>query len=156
MSLPNRTAERRGRLSVTNVTGLLLSCFVENSLNVDVFFFALLQKDLFEGMWSLAEGFFKQNYFHACHTRFAVVFPLPSCCVSSLGTLSRDDDDGSENVGKEMNLRSFKLITSIWTRSICQMQATFPGIEFLMILFRFKKRKENSWSYVHVLYKMAN
>ena len=71
-------------------------------------------------------------------------------------TLSMDDDDGSENVGKEMNLRSFKLITSTCTRSICQMQATFPGIEFLRILFRFKKRKENSWSYVHVLYKMAN
>ena len=26
-----------------------------------------------------------------------------------LGTLSRVDDDGSENVGKKMNLRSFKL-----------------------------------------------
>ena len=50
VSLPNRTAERRGRLSVTNVTGLLLSCFVGNSLNIDVFFSALLQKDLFEGM----------------------------------------------------------------------------------------------------------
>ena len=34
-SLRHRTAERR--LSVTNVTGLLLTCFVENSLNVDVF-----------------------------------------------------------------------------------------------------------------------
>ena len=31
---------------------------------------------------SLAEGFLKQNYCHACHTlRFAVLFPLPSCCV---------------------------------------------------------------------------
>ena len=27
----------------------------------------------------------------------------------SLGTLSKDDDNGSENVAKEMNLRSFKL-----------------------------------------------
>ena len=27
----------------------------------------------------------------------------------SLGTLSNDDDDGSENVAKKMNLRSFKL-----------------------------------------------
>ena len=27
----------------------------------------------------------------------------------SLGTLSNDDDNGSENVAKEMNLRSFKL-----------------------------------------------
>ena len=26
----------------------------------------------------------------------------------SLGTLSKDDDDGSENVAKKMNLRSFK------------------------------------------------
>ena len=26
-----------------------------------------------------------------------------------LGTLSKDDDDGSEIVGKKMNLRSFKL-----------------------------------------------
>ena len=40
-----RTAKR---LSVTNVTGLLLACFVGNSLNM--MFFALLQKDLFKGM----------------------------------------------------------------------------------------------------------
>ena len=33
------------------------------------------------------------------------------------------------------------------------MQATFPGVEFVRILFRFKKRKENSSSYVHVLHK---
>ena len=33
------------------------------------------------------------------------------------------------------------------------MQATFPGVEFLRILFNFKKRKENSSSYVHVLSK---
>ena len=26
-----------------------------------------------------------------------------------IGTLSKDDDDGSENVAKKMNLRSFKL-----------------------------------------------
>ena len=71
----------------------------------------------------------------------------------SLGTLSNEDDDGSENVTEKMNLRSFNLIASIRTRSICQMQATFPGIEFLRSLFRFKKRKENSSSYVHVLHK---
>ena len=34
---------------------------------------------------------------------------LPSLLVSILGTLSKDDDDGSENVGKKMNLRSLKL-----------------------------------------------
>ena len=36
------------------------------------------------------------------------------------------------------------------------MQATFPGVEFLRILFRFKKRLENSSSYVHVLHKTSN
>ena len=65
-----------------------------------------------------------------------------------IGTLS--NDDGSENVGKKMNF------ASIWTRSICQMQATFPGVEFLSILFKFKKRKENSSFYVHVLHKTSN
>ena len=29
------------------------------------------------------------------------------------------------------------------------MQATFPGVEFLRIFFKFKKRKETSSSYVH-------
>ena len=36
-------------LSVTNVTGLLLACFVGKSL-LTLMFFALLQKDLFKGM----------------------------------------------------------------------------------------------------------
>ena len=36
------------------------------------------------------------------------------------------------------------------------MQATFPGVEFLTVLFRFKKRKENSSSYAHVYHKTAN
>ena len=35
-------------------------------------------------MQSLVEGFFKQNHCHTCHTRFAVVSPLSSCCISSL------------------------------------------------------------------------
>ena len=48
------------------------------------------------------------------------------------------------------------LLASIWTPSICQMQATFPGVKFLRILFRFKNRKENSSSFVHVLHKAAN
>ena len=32
-------------------------------------------------------------------------------CLSApkLGTLGKDEDDGSENVGKKMNLRAFKL-----------------------------------------------
>ena len=48
--------------------------------------FDLLQKDLLKGRWSLAEIIFKQNYCHACHTRFAVFFSLPSLRVGSLLT----------------------------------------------------------------------
>ena len=65
-------------------------------------------------------------------------------------TLSKDDDDGIENVDKKMNLRSFKLNPVYLDPSIYQMQATFPGVEFLRILFRFKKGKENSSSYFQV------
>ena len=46
-------------------------------------FSAMLDIDLFKGKWSLAKSYLKQNYCHPCHTRFAVFFPLPSCCVSS-------------------------------------------------------------------------
>ena len=72
-----------------------------------------------------------------------------------LGTLSNDDDDdgGSENVAKKMNLSSFKLNRVYLDPIKCQMQATFPGVELLRILLRFKKRKEDSSSYVHVLHK---
>ena len=44
--------KKRTTKRLTNVTELLLACFVGNSLNTDVFFFffALLQNDLFEGM----------------------------------------------------------------------------------------------------------
>ena len=31
------------------------------------------------------------------------------CRTKLIGTLSKDDEDGSENVGKKKNLRSFKL-----------------------------------------------
>ena len=47
-------------------------------------FAGVLQKDLFKGRCSLEKILFKQNYCHACHTRFAVFFPLPSGCESSL------------------------------------------------------------------------
>ena len=76
--------------------------------------------------------------------------------MTPLETLSEDDNDGSENVGKKWIYVLSNLIAPIWPRSIRQMQATFPGFEFLRILFRFKKRKENLSSYVHVLHKTSN
>ena len=85
VSLRNRTAERRGQQ---------ITCawrtWQGNNLRIlswswlTSMFSGLLQKDLFKRKWSLAKSYFKQNYCHACHTRFAVFFPLPSCCVSSL------------------------------------------------------------------------
>ena len=74
----------------------------------------------------------------------------------TLGTLSEDDDEGSENVGKIMNLHSFKLNRVFGPAQYVKMQATFPEVELLRILFRFKKRKENSSLYVHVLHKTSN
>ena len=49
-----------------------------------------------------------------------------------------------------------KFIVSFWTRSICQLWAIFPGVEFLRTLSMFKKRKEDSSSYVHVLHKTSH
>ena len=73
-----------------------------------------------------------------------------------LGTLSNDDDDGNENVAKKGNLRSFKL-NHVYLDPLNMSNAgEFPGVEFLRILFKFKKRKENSSSYVHVLHKTSN
>ena len=76
--------------------------------------------------------------------------------ITVLGTLSKDDDDGSENVVKKMNLRSFKLNRVYLIPLNMSNAGDFPGVEFLRILFRFKKRKGNSSSYVHVLHKTAN
>ena len=76
----------------------------------------------------------------------AVKIRLPRECRTSIGTLSKDDDEGSENVGKKWICVLSNLITSIWIRSICQMQATFPGVEFLSILFRYQIRRRMSKS----------
>ena len=49
----------------------------------------------------------------------------------------------------KMNLRSFKLEDPL----NMLMQETFPEDAFLRILFKFKKGKKNSSSYVDVLHK---
>ena len=85
VSLRNRTAGRRRRQTSCvwqTWQGYHLWVLSWSSLNTKVS--GPSQKDLFKGKWSLAKSCFKQNYCHACHTRFAVFFPLPSCCVSSL------------------------------------------------------------------------
>ena len=85
VSLRNGTAGRRGRQNVCvwqTWQGYNLHVMSWSSLRITVLWF--LQKDLFKGKWCLAKSYFKQNCCHGSHTRFAVFFPLPSCCVSSL------------------------------------------------------------------------
>ena len=74
----NRTAGRR--LCATNVTGLLHSSFVVIFTYITINLFSgLLQNICLKKSESLGESYLKQNYCHACHRRFAVFFPLPSC-----------------------------------------------------------------------------
>ena len=85
MSLPNRTAGRRGRQNAfvwQTWLGYYLPVLSSFSFKINVFW--SLQKYPFKGKWSLAKSYFWQNYCHACHTRFAVFVPLPSCCAISL------------------------------------------------------------------------
>ena len=85
VSLRNRTSEIRGRQNVC--VWRTWQCYYLRALSwssLKLMFSVFYKKDLFKGRWSLEQSFFKQNYCHACHTRFANLFPLPSCCWSSL------------------------------------------------------------------------
>ena len=85
--LRNRTTERRGRQKDCvwqTWQGYKIACFSWPSLHITVFW----SFTLFKGRWCLSESFFKQNYCHSYHTRFDVFFPLPSCCVSWLITIT--------------------------------------------------------------------
>ena len=64
-----------------------ITCVFCRDLQLTSLYFGLLQKGLLKKRWSLAEYVFKRNCCHACHTRFAVFFPLPLLCVSSLFSL---------------------------------------------------------------------
>ena len=97
----------------TNLIGLLL-VFCRD-LHLTPTFTRSLQNDLFKGKWSLAKSCFKQNYCHACRTRLAI-FPLPSCCVSSL-------------IG---NLRTTTMVLSTTTGSEIQCTAQTRPVNFVV------------------------
>ena len=84
VSLRNRMAGRRGRQNACawqkwqDYYVRVLSWYIHITLT----FTSLYKKIPFKGEWSLAKSCFKQNYCHACYTRFAVFFPLPSGCVN--------------------------------------------------------------------------
>ena len=63
---------------------------------------------------------FKQNYCHACHTRFAVFFPLPSRCVSSLlgKLIFPDSNRGTAELGFRGNYIGVAMAhTEVWKES---------------------------------------
>ena len=85
VSLLNRRVGRRGRQSsfVWQMwQGYYLHVLSWSWLNTNVFY--SFTKDLLKGNWSLVKSCFKPNLCHTYRRRFAVFFPLPSCCISSL------------------------------------------------------------------------
>ena len=66
----DRRKERQQNTCVRQTwQGCFLRVLTWSSLNL--LCLCILQEDLFKGRWSLAEDLLKQNYCHACHTRFA-------------------------------------------------------------------------------------
>ena len=53
-------------------------------LHLSYYFWYFTKRPVYRKGEVRRKKFFKQDYCHACHTRFAVFFHLPSCCVSSL------------------------------------------------------------------------
>ena len=82
VSLHNRTTEKTGRQNacVWQPWQAYYLCVLWWS-SLKSMLSGLLQKDLFKGGWSSPENFFSC---HACHTRFAIFLPLPSCRISAL------------------------------------------------------------------------
>ena len=74
-----------------------------------------------------------------------------------IGTLSKDDDDGSENVGNKMNLRAFRLNGVYLDPVNLSNEGDFSWSWILKDFIHVQKlRKENSSSYVHVVHKTSN
>ena len=112
---------------------------------------------MFLGMRSLMEGFFKQNLCHGCHTRFAVVSPLSSCCISSLIlpitlphalwnlTLTKKLLENSKIMAscpKNILLKHCikHYIQQKWTLKNCQVLKSFqkkPQFQSILIFFKF-------------------
>ena len=64
------------------------------------------------------------------------------------------NDDGSENVAKKLNLPYFKCYR-VYLELLNLSNVGSFVLEFLGTLFRIRKKKENSSSYVHFLYKTS-
>ena len=73
-------------------------------------------------------------------------------CVWSIGN---DHYGGSENVALKNEFKFFKLHRVYLQPFNLSNVSNFPGVEFLRTLSRFKERKGNFSSYVHVLHKTS-
>ena len=75
--------------------------------------------------------------------------------AKTIGSLCKDDSDGSENV----NIKKFsvfsKFFAIISTRLKCQMQVNFPEMEFFETEPNFTSTKETLSRCVYVLHKSA-
>ena len=132
VSLRNRTAGRRGLQNARvwqTWQGYYLRVLSLSLLNILCFpvFYKKISLNESE-VWR--KDISKQNYCHACHTRFAIFLPLPSCCVSSLLSRARPAVSMSSDA-KIFNWNDF-LSVCMW---IC-------GRKFVAVQFHRRRRRE--------------
>ena len=114
--------DRRGRQTAfvwQTWQGYYLRVLSRSSLNITVFWSFTKRSVYSRGRWSLAGNFSKHNYCHACQTRFAVFFLLPSHCVSS--PLPYDDmpDIAWLNSNVLLYCRLFRCL--LWTQCLVRL-----------------------------------
>ena len=93
----NRMAGRRGRQNAyawQKWQAMTITYVFCRDIHLTLKFTSLYRKIPFKAEWSLAKSWFKQNYCHACYTRFAVFFPLPSGCVIMFSKSERTQQYG--------------------------------------------------------------
>ena len=77
-SLLSEFMQQDGKTFACDKRDRTITCVFSRDLHLTLIFAGRLQKKLFKERWSLWR---KRNFCHACHTKFVVFFPLPSCCV---------------------------------------------------------------------------
>ena len=66
--------EEDGKTGVCDNRDRAVTCVFCRDLHFTLMFSVRLQKDLFKGRWSLAEGFYQQNYCHVVTQRLVSFF----------------------------------------------------------------------------------
>ena len=71
-----------------------------------------------------------------------------------LGSLS--NDDGNDNVTRNISLLYLRYFAIISTRSTFTKMANYPGTKLVGVAYKLRKKMKNSPSCVHVLHKTLN